>query len=356
MVPKIPQVEQPRVSLGATAAVTHDRTVARPSIARTRQVTVTRVICGVDVSSISLEAFVGPAGPGRSFANSPEGIGQLICFCRQHQVELVALEATGGYERQPFALLWAQGVKVAVLNPRAVRDFAKGMGSLEKTDRLDAKIIARFAEVRESKPSAPASAEQQHLRALVTRLRQLTRLHVDQRNQRLLVTDRTVRAFINKLLKEVEREKRALAARISAVLDSDPLWKELEQAFRSIKGVADRTVAAVMADLPEIGLLSNKTVSKLSGVAPLAKDSGKMQGRRTVRGGRRHLRAVLFVVAGVVARHHPDFAAFHARLSAAGKPKKVIRIALAHKLLVRLNAKAREVRMRFALAEAGQTP
>ena len=314
----------------------------------------TQVICGVDVSSTSLEAFVGPSGPAGCFANNGEGIGQLVCFCQQHKVELVALEATGGYERQPFALLWAQGIRVALLNPRAVRDFAKGMGLLEKTDRLDAQIIARFAEVKGSVASAPASAEQQHLKALVTRLRQLTQLHVDQRNQRLLVTDKTVRSSIGKLLKVVERQKRNLAAQISAVLASDPLWKELEQAFRSIKGVADRTVAAVMADLPEIGLLSNKAVSKLSGLAPLARDSGKMQGRRVVRGGRRQLRAVLFVVAGVVRRHHPDFAAFHRRLSAAGKPKKVIRIALAHKLLVRLNAKAREVRMRFAMAEACQ--
>jgi transposase len=316
---------------------------------------VTPVICGVDVSSISLEAFVGPAGPGRSFANSAEGIGQLACFCQQHGVQLVALEATGGYEKQAFALLWAQGLAVALLNPRAVRDFAKAMGLLEKTDRIDAQIIARFAAVKGSMASAPLSAEQQHLKALVTRLRQLTQLHVDQRNQRLLVTDATVRASINKLLKMVESQKRTLAAQIAAVLASDPLWKELEQAFRSIKGVADRTVAAVMADLPEIGLLSNKAVSKLGGLAPLARDSGKTHGRRPVRGGRRQLRAVLFLVAGVVSRHNPDFAAFHQRLSAAGKPKKLIRIALAHKLLVRLNAKAREVRMRLATENACQT-
>jgi transposase len=242
-----------------------------------------------------------------------------------------------------------------LLNPRAVRDFAKAMGWLEKTDRIDARMIARFAAVKGSVASTPASAEQQHLKALVTRLRQLTQLHVDQRNQRLLVTDATVRASISKLLKVVEAQKRSLATKIAAVLASDPLWKELEQAFRSIKGVADRTVAAVMADMPEIGLLSNKAVSKLSGLAPLARDSGKMHGRRLVRGGRRQLRAVLFVVAGVVSRHNPDFAAFHQRLSAAGKPKKVIRIALAHKLLVRLNAKARDVRIRFEAANACQT-
>ena len=314
-----------------------------------------QVICGVDVSSISLEAFVGPGGPGRSFANSAAGIAQLACFCQQHGVELVALEATGGYEKQAFALLWAQGIAVALLNPRAVRDFAKAMGLLEKTDRIDAQIIARFAEVKGSTASTPASAEQQHLRALVTRLRQVTQLHVDQRNQRLLVTDATVRASINKLLKVVESQKRNLAAKIASVLASDPLWKELDQAFRSIKGLADRTVSTLMADLPEIGLLSNKAVSKLGGLAPLARDSGKTHGRRPVRGGRRQLRAVLFIVAGVVCRHNPDFAAFHQRLSAAGKPKKVIRVALAHKLLVRLNAKARDVRIQLATASALQT-
>ena len=186
----------------------------------------TPIICGVDVSSISLEAFVNPAGPGRSFANSAEGIAQLACFCQQHGVQLVALEATGGYEKQAFALLWAQGVAVALLNPRAVRDFAKAMGWLEKTDRIDARMIARFAAVKGSVASTPASAEQQHLKALVTRLRQLTQLHVDQRNQRLLVTDATVRASISKLLKVVEAQKRSLAAKITAVLASDPLWKE----------------------------------------------------------------------------------------------------------------------------------
>lgn len=315
----------------------------------------TQVICGVDVSSISLEAFVGPAGAARSFANSSAGIAELADFCKQHAVELVALEATGGYEKQAFALLWAQGLPVALLNPRAVRDFAKAMGLLEKTDRIDAEIIARFAAVKGSAASTPQSAEQQHLKALVTRLRQLTQLHVDQRNQRLLVTDAMVRTSINKLLKVVESQKRKLAAKIATVLASDPLWKELDQAFRSIKGVADRTVAAVMADLPEIGLLSNKAVSKLSGLAPLARDSGKTHGRRAVRGGRRQLRAVLFLVAGVVSRHNPDFAAFYQRLSAAAKPKRVIRIALAHKLLVRLNAKARDVRIRLATENACQT-
>jgi transposase len=315
---------------------------------------VTRVICGVDVSSTSLEAFVGSAGPGRSFANSAEGIAELAVFCQEHGVELVALEATGGYEKKPFALLWAQGVRVTILNPRAVRDFAKGMGLLEKTDAIDARIIARFAEVKGSAPCVPLSAQQEHLKALVTHLRQLTQMLVSQRNQGSLVTDKTVRSSIATVVKVLVTRKLRVAAKIAAVVASDPMWQQLDQAFRSIKGVADRTVAAVVADMPEIGTLSNKAVAKLAGLAPLARDSGKKHGKRPVRGGRRQLRAVLFVVASVVARHNPDFAAFQQRLSAAGKAKKVIRVALAHKLLVRLNAKARDVRLQFAAANAVQ--
>src|SRR5258708_30329454 len=133
-----------------------------------------------------------------------------------------------------------------------------------------------------------------------------------------------------------------------AWIGSDRLWTTLDAAFRSIKGVADRTVARLLAELPEIGTLSNKAAAKLAGLAPLARDSGKRQGKRPARGGRSTIRSILFVVAEVVRRHEPDFAAFHQRLTLAGKPKKVIRIALAHKLLVRLNAKARDVRNQIA--------
>lgn len=347
--PVIPLAERPWVSFGTAAAVTYDRTVARLPIARTRQVTVAKIICGVDVSSRSLEARVGPTGPSGSFPNTVEGIDALFAFCRQQQVELVALEATGGYERQAFALLWAHGLPVALLNPRAVRRFAQGMGMLEKTDRLDAGMIAWFASVKASAPTVPLTAEHQRLQALVTRLRQLTALQTAQKNQRLLVNEAQVLSSFQELLRVVRSEIRKLEAAIAALIAADPLWEKLDRAFRSIKGVADRTVAQVMAQMPEIGVASNKAISKLAGLAPLARDSGKQHGKRPVRGGRRDVRAILYVVAGVVRRHDPDFVAFHQRLTAAGKPKKVIRIALAHKLLVRLNAKAREVRNQFAV-------
>jgi len=346
--PVIPLAEQPRVSLGTAAAVTYDRTVARLPIARTRQVTVAKNICGVDVSSISLEARIGPTGPSCTFPNTAEGREELVAFCREQQVEMVAMEATGGYEKQAFAWLWAQRVPVALLNPRAVRRFAEGMGMLEKTDRLDAGVIAWFAAVKASAPSVPLTAEHQRLRALVTRLRQLSELRAAQKNQRLQVNDATVLPLFQELIRVITLQMRELQGAIAALIAADPLWEKLNQAFRSIKGVADRTVARLMAEMPEIGVASNKAISKLAGLAPLARDSGKQQGKRPVRGGRRDVRAILYVVAGVVRRHDADFAAFDQRLRAAGKPKKVIRIALAHKLLVRLNAKARQVRQEFA--------
>lgn len=309
----------------------------------------TRVICGVDVASQSLEARIGRAGAYASFPNTPEGIAALGAFCQSYEVELVAMEATGGYEQQAFALLSEQGLGVAIVNPRAVRQFAQAMGLLEKTDKIDTGAIAWFAEVKQCQATCLAPAGQQKLRALVTRLRQLTEVRTMQRNQARLVTEPAVVAYFNKLLKFIERQMDQLQASIAELIGEDPLWRELDQEFRSIKGVADRTVARLMAEMPEIGTLSNKRISKLAGLAPLARDSGEHQGKRMVRGGRPAVREILFMVAGVAGRYEQDFIAFRQRLSASGKPFKVVRIALAHKLLVRLNAKAREVRQRIAV-------
>lgn len=302
----------------------------------------TDLICGVDVSSAALDARLGRDGAVRRFGNDAGGIAELAAFCKQHQVGLVALEATGGYERLAVAVLWGAGIPAAIVNPRAVRRFAEAMGFLEKTDRIDSGIIAWFAEVKRIAPQRPAGAAQQRLAALVTRLRQLTELRTAQNNQRRLVTDPTALGSFAELLGLIARQIKAIAEEIGKLIASDPLWRKLDLAWRQIKGVADRTVARLMAELPEIGTLSSKAVSKLAGLAPLARDNGKLSG------GRSGVRSILFVVAELVRRHDPDFAAFHRRLSLAGKPKKVIRVALAHKLLVRLNAKARDVRAQIA--------
>jgi transposase len=257
----------------------------------------------VDVSSSTLETRIGIEGASASFSNTAAGIGALADFCRTHRVELVAMEATGGYEQQAYALLSAQGVPVAILNPRAVRRFACSMGREEKTDAIDAGMIAWYAAVKQSRPLClpPASSncvpwsiapptKTCPRGPLVTRLRQLTEVRTAQLNQSRLVINATVAAPIEEMLSPIARQIHDLETAIAGLVAQDPLWRELDQAFGSIKGVADRTVARLMAELPEIGTLSNKTVSKLAGLARLARDSGKHRAKRQVRGGRAAVR------------------------------------------------------------------
>ena len=230
------------------------------------------------------------------------------------------------------------------------------MGWLEKTDKIDAGVIAWYGEVRKVKPTPLAAATQQRLSALVTRLGQLTSQRTAQNQQRRGVTDACVLSTISAVLAVVARQMRALWSRDRASRSTPiPYGRRSTRPFARIKGVADRTVARMMARLPEIGLISGKAITKLVGLAPIAKDSGNSKGKRPIRGGREDVRAILFVVAGLVAQFDPDFASFRDRLLAAGKPKMVVRIALAHKLLVRLNAKAREARDEYARRTAALT-
>jgi transposase len=305
---------------------------------------VASIICGVDVSSETLDGRIGGSGLEVSVRRDPEGIAALGRFCAEHGVELVVMEATGGYEKLPFGLLWEAGVPCAIANARSVRRFAEAMGVLEKTDRIDAAVIADYARAKGLAAQAPESQAQERLRALVTRLRQLTQMKVAQSNQRRLIDEPAVIAGFDEMLRLIARQSRDLELQIAELLAADQLWRALDAAFREIKGVAGRTVARLMAEMPEIGTVSNKAVAKLAGLAPIASDSGKRNGRRAVRGGRAQVRSILVVVAGVVARHDPDLAAFHQRLIQAGKPRMTARIAVARKLLVRLNAKARDAR------------
>jgi transposase len=305
--------------------------------------------CGVDVSKAWLDAFVEP-GHHQRFANTPEGIAQLARFCRSHGAGLAVMEASGGVERLAYALLWEHGLAAALVNPRGVRDFARAMGHLEKTDRIDARVIAGFARAKAIRPSAPPSPGQQELAALSARLRQVTSDLIVQKQRLHTARDEIARQGLGELIAVLRRQSKQLAARIAALIEADPLWRALDATFRQVKGVADRTVATLIADLPEIGTLSDKQIGKLAGLAPLADDSGKRQGRRTTRGGRASVRSLIFLVADIARKYDPSLAEFRNRLLDAGKPKMVVRIALARKLLIRLNAKARETRANLALA------
>jgi transposase len=312
---------------------------------------VIEIICGVDVSKARLDACIEPGAVFGQFDNDATGIAELAAFCRQHQADLVVMEATGGYERRAFVSLSDVGVPCAVTNPRSVRLYAEAMGTSEKTDRIDARMIARFARAKNLQQTPLPSGAQRRLKALVARLRQVTDDLVVQKQRRSSLLDNAeMLASVDEVIALLKRQTRTLEGEIASMIDDDPLWAHLSEAFREIKGVADRAVAWMMADLPEIGTYSNKAIAKLVGVAPIANDSGKRKGKRPVRGGRAGVRSILFLVAAIAARYDKTLGEFRDRLVAAGKEKMVIRIALARKLLVRLNAKARDARAQYANA------
>ena len=310
-----------------------------------------KIICGVDVSKARLDACIEPGAMSASFDNDAAGIAALAAFCRRHQASLVAMEATGGYERRAFLLLSEQALPCAIANARQVRQFAEAMGMPEKTDRIDAGIIARFAAVKNLQPTPLPSRAQQRIKALVARLRQVTDdLTVQKQRRCALRDDAEMLASIDEVIALLKRQSRTLEGEIASMIDDDPIWTHLADTFRTIKGVAGRTIARLMAELPEIGTYNNKAIAKLAGLAPIANDSGKRHGKRPVRGGRAGVRSILFLVAAIAARFDKSLADFRDRLLAAGKEKMVVRIALARKLLVRLNAKARDARAAYANA------
>ena len=306
-------------------------------------------ICGVDVSKDRLDVVIGADVSGQ-FANDADGIASLTELCRAHAVDLVVMEATGGYERSAYLLLWQAGLACAVVHPASVRHYALSMGKREKTDMIDAHIIADYAVAKRVVASQPPSERQSRLKALVRRLSQVSGDLGIQKQRLAMTQDDQARASLCELIAFLKRQMRTLEGEIASMIDDDPLWAKLAEAFSTVKAVAGRTIARLMADFPEIGLVSNKAAAKLVGLAPLANDSGERKGQRHIGGGRAQVRSILFLVAGLAARFDQTLRDFHRRLIDAGKPKMVARIALAHKLLVRLNAKARDARKDFANA------
>lgn len=302
-----------------------------------------QIICGVDVAKAWLDAWTEPAGH-RRFGNDADGVAALADWCREQGAGLVVMEASGGIEQAAFLALWQAGQPCAIANPGAVRNFARAMGYLEKTDRIDAEMIAGYAIARRLTPTPPPSHEQRRLTALASRMRQVTADLSVQKQRLHSATDPTAHASLVETIAFFTRQAKTLAREIAALVAADPLWHALDQTIRSVKGLADRTVAVLLADLPELGVLSNKAVTKLVGLAPLPDDSGTRHGRRKIRGGRAGVRSILFLVADIARKFDPSLADFRQRLLDRGKPKMAVRLALARKLLVRLNAKARQTR------------
>ena len=295
------------------------------------------VFIGIDVAQATLEVAVRPTGKQWRVANDAAAIEELVPQLRALHPQLIVLEATGGLELPLLAALGSARLPVVAVNPRQVRDFAKALGQLAKTDVLDAQVLAHFAEaVRPAVRPLPDAATQA-LAALVTRRRQWVEMLVAEENRRRSAPV-AIRADIQAHIVWLRKRLTDLDQELGQVLRSSPLWREREDVLRSVPGIGPTVTATLLAELPELGALGRKQIAALVGVAPLNRDSGTLRGKRTVWGGRATVRAALYMATLVATRRNPVIRALYARLLAAGKLKKVALTACMRKLLVILNA------------------
>lgn len=296
---------------------------------------------GIDVAQAHLDVAIRPSPEDGQEEwreeNSGEGIDRLVSRLKSRQVDLVVLEATGGLETALVGELAEAGVPVAVVNPRQVRDFARALGQLAKTDTLDARVLAHFAEATRPEPRPWPEAQTRELQGLVTRRRQIVAMLTAERN-RLRRAPAAVQPRIQEHIDWLIQERDQLDQDLGDFLKGSPLWRVKEQLLGSVPGVGDVLKATLLANLPELGSLDRRSIAALVGVAPYNRDSGAWRGRRSVWGGRREVRAVLYMATLVATRFNPVIRDFYQRLVEGGKPKKVALTACMRKLLTILNA------------------
>ncbi len=291
---------------------------------------------GIDVSKAQLDIALRPDGRF-VVPNDETGIVHVVERLRALPVALIVLEATGGLELPLIGALVAAGLPVVVANPRQVRDFAKATGKLAKTDPLDAQILAHFADVIRPLPRPLPDEQTQALAALLARRRQLIEMLTAEKN-RLGSAPHLVRKRLKAHVTWLEREVTQTDRELALAIHESPVWREKDDLFRTVPGVGPGLARTLIVDLPELGTLNRKQIAALVGVAPLNRDSGTLRGKRTVWGGRAHVRAALYMAALVASRCNPIIRNFYQRLCNGGKAKKVALTACMRKLLTILNA------------------
>ncbi len=294
-------------------------------------------VIGIDVASEKLDIFDALLGKASVIANGPRELRAFIKGICDPQQTLVICEATGAYEHYLVDALHEANIHVCVANPRQVRDFAKGHGFLEKTDRIDARMIAVFGQQVDVNLTQPRSDAEKKLIALVRRRSQLLQLLGQENNRLRLCFEGEVRQLLRKSISYLEKQQKQLDARIETALKEFGKADPRIDVIASMPGVGVVTTATVICELPEIGKLSRTEISKLVGVAPLAKQSGKSEGKRPVRGGRSQVRKVLYMASLVATQRNPTIKAFYRRLLKRGKPKKLALVACMRKLITILN-------------------
>lgn len=297
---------------------------------------------GIDVSKEWLDVHWLSGAIAVRFENSAEGQRMLVERLAAASVERIVLEATGGYERLLVAALAAAKLPVVVVNPRQVRDFAKALGQLAKTDRIDAAVLARFAAAVRPELRPLPSEDEQKLRETLARRAQLIGMRTMEMNRLQQAQSRKVRSDVQAVLNFLDKRLRAIDDELETLIRAAPLWQQKVDLLKSVPGVGDQTARTLVADLSELGSCSRQQIAALVGVAPLNRDSGTLRGRRMTWGGRAVVRRALYMAALSASRCNPAIRAHYERLRKAGKRPKVALVACMRKLLTILNAMLRQ--------------
>jgi transposase len=293
---------------------------------------------GIDVAKASLEAHLLSTGQTHSLPNDSHGHQELHKQLPDPHHCLIVLEATGGFERKLVAFLIDAGYRVAVINPKRARDFARAMGQAAKTDRIDAHVLALFAERFRPPATEKIPEKQAEIQQLVARRRQLIDLRTQESNRLEITSAKMAKASIRSILKTLERQINTIETAIQDLVQSDDEWRRKGELVQSVKGLGQVTATTLVADVPELGKLNRQQISSLIGLAPFNRDSGKLKGKRSIGGGRKSVRSVLYMAALSAKRSNPIIRAFAQRLTQRGKPFKVVLTACMRKLLVIVNA------------------
>lgn len=294
---------------------------------------------GIDVSKAELEVAIGEEG--WTVSNEASGIEALLERLVTRPVELIVVEATGGHETAAVAAMAEVGLPVVVANPRQVRDFARSMGKLAKTDRIDAQVLALFAERVRPEVRALRDEDAQELAALLARRRQLIEMTVAEKN-RLKMAPKAVAKDIRTHIVWLNRRLKSVDSDLDRRIKASPVWRAKEDLLRSVPGIGPVVSRTLIGELPELGQLNRQQIAALAGVAPMNRDSGTWRGKRMVWGGRRTVRVALYMAALSASRRNPTIRVFYERLRARGKPPKVALTACMRKLLVIANAMMRD--------------
>jgi transposase len=301
-----------------------------------------RTFIGIDVSKKLLEVAVHQSDFRFSCPNDPQKFSRLISELISLRPARILLEATGGLERPLLQALQAAGLPAVVVNPRQVRDFAKALGLLAKTDRLDARVLAHFAASTQPPLRPLKSQDDTELDALMGRRTQLTDMLTAEKNRRGSAATKTTRDDVEEHIEWLEERIKELDEKLKQQLERSTVWQQKDKILQSVKGIGFVTSLSLLADCPELGQLNRHQIAKLAGVAPLNRDSGQQRGSRHIWGGRAQLRSKLYMATLAAIRSNPVIKAFYQRLIASNKPKKVAIVACMRKLLTIINVMVRE--------------